>query len=165
MGPKGYLIRKYETHRLIVTGYDTCLPKDVVRTALVEHFSSCGEIVQLSVLEKTCLVFIRGPDAVEKAMELNNGGCKCHVQGCKIVVDKVMIRSPDTEPYISWPSRGPGAVEKAVELNNGGCKCHVEGCKIVVDKVMVHDPDPEPFTWGFIDPPPCRWVPSQEGQD
>ncbi|VVB07933.1 unnamed protein product [Arabis nemorensis] len=103
MGPKGYPVPKFKIRKLFVTGYDTCLPKDAVKKALLEHFSSCGEVTHLigpltGVPKKTCLVFIRGP---EKAVELNNGGCKCHVEGCKIVVDKVMVHGPDPEPF-TW---------------------------------------------------------------
>lgn len=37
---------------------------------------------------RRALVFIMGEGAVDKAVELS--GCECEVEGCKIVVDKVM---------------------------------------------------------------------------
>ncbi|VVB08873.1 unnamed protein product [Arabis nemorensis] len=93
---------KFEERKMTVTGYDTSLSKDVVKSALIKHFSSCGEITDTTVpgdfqtggLYEISLVFICGKGVVEKAQKLN-GGCECDVEGCKTVVDKVMPRDDD----------------------------------------------------------------------
>ncbi|VVB14196.1 unnamed protein product [Arabis nemorensis] len=72
-----------EGARMTVTGYDTSLPNDVIKSALIKHFSPCGEIIHASVpgdsQTKIALVYIRGEGAAEKAVKLN-GGCECDVE-------------------------------------------------------------------------------------
>lgn len=64
---------------LEVTGYDTSLPEDDLRSALSNYFSSCGEVMDVVLFpNKTwpetreyALISIHGEDAKEKAMQLS----------------------------------------------------------------------------------------------
>lgn len=80
-----------------VTGYDTSLPEDDIKSALTNHFSSCGEIEDLTIRAPTLasssnsgceyymFIYILGEGAEEKALQLNGsdmGGCKLVVKAC-----------------------------------------------------------------------------------
>ncbi|VVB05790.1 unnamed protein product [Arabis nemorensis] len=72
----------------LVTGYDTSLDEDYVKSALFEHFRSCGEIVYVSIereyrqpslLSRYGFISILGDGALEKALGLSGsdlGGWK-----------------------------------------------------------------------------------------
>ncbi|KAJ4903523.1 RNA-binding (RRM/RBD/RNP motifs) family protein [Raphanus sativus] len=73
-----------------VEGYDTRLPEDNIKTQLINHFNSCGEVVNVIVredpdspnLDRCALVILLGEGAEEKALQLNGtdiGGWKALV--------------------------------------------------------------------------------------
>ncbi|CAA7051545.1 unnamed protein product [Microthlaspi erraticum] len=68
--------------RFCVKGYDTSLPDDDIKKALISHFNSCGEIYTLVIsrdlvtvtddVDKSCaFMVLRGEGAEEKALALN----------------------------------------------------------------------------------------------
>uniref|UniRef100_A0A1J3FAX6 Nucleolin 1 n=1 Tax=Noccaea caerulescens TaxID=107243 RepID=A0A1J3FAX6_NOCCA len=68
--------------RMEVMGFDTSLPKKVVETTLLKHFSKCGPVGVIHVryedeesktLAPKAVVCVSGEDTVEKALQL--GGC------------------------------------------------------------------------------------------
>ncbi|CAL9229007.1 unnamed protein product [Arabidopsis halleri] len=64
-------------HRIRVTGYDDSLPEIDIQIALCKHFSSCGEIWQVTVLSR----------CVDKALELER-----NMGGRTLVVEPVVPR-------------------------------------------------------------------------
>uniref|UniRef100_A0A1J3CJT4 Nucleolin 1 n=1 Tax=Noccaea caerulescens TaxID=107243 RepID=A0A1J3CJT4_NOCCA len=65
-----------------VTGFDTSLPKCVVETTLLKHFSKCGRVLEIcafyddeesKTLVPKAIAYVCGQDTVEKALQL--GGC------------------------------------------------------------------------------------------
>ncbi|CAH2073329.1 unnamed protein product, partial [Thlaspi arvense] len=52
-----------------VTGYDTSVPADEVKRALRKHFSSCGQITDVFVLNSRALVYFFGIGAVDNALK------------------------------------------------------------------------------------------------
>ncbi|CAH8330320.1 unnamed protein product [Eruca vesicaria subsp. sativa] len=62
-----------------VEGYDTCLPEDDIKTELINHFNSCGQVFNVILrkdpdspnLDRRALVILFGDGAEEKALELN----------------------------------------------------------------------------------------------
>ncbi|XP_018478695.2 nucleolin 1-like [Raphanus sativus] len=88
-------IDKYEDKprtMISVEGYDTCLPEDDIKSALINHFNSCGEVFNVIVrkdpdhspnLDRRALVILLGEGAEEKALQLNGtdiGGWKALVK-------------------------------------------------------------------------------------
>ncbi|VVA96334.1 unnamed protein product [Arabis nemorensis] len=77
---------------VLVSGYDTWLPEESVRSALSEHFSSCGGIDGVTIakekdgsLHKTAAIHIWGEGIAEKARALSGsdmGGWKAVVEHC-----------------------------------------------------------------------------------
>ncbi|XP_010423843.1 PREDICTED: nucleolin 2-like [Camelina sativa] len=68
-----------DVRRVVVTGYDTGLPRDVVKSALRKHFASCGEITDVYIpknytkdntLSKCGYIIFLGEGAVDKALQL-----------------------------------------------------------------------------------------------
>ncbi|KAJ0259807.1 hypothetical protein HA466_0061060 [Hirschfeldia incana] len=63
-----------------VEGYDTSLPEDDIKSELINHFKSCGEVFNVIVrkdpdhspnLDRRALVILLGDGAEEKALQLN----------------------------------------------------------------------------------------------
>ncbi|KAG7549964.1 RNA-binding domain superfamily [Arabidopsis thaliana x Arabidopsis arenosa] len=80
-----------------VTGYDTLLPEDDLKTALSKHFRSCGEVMDISIRRSSAFIYIMGEGAGDKATELSGsdmGG------GWKVVakVDSVPGEYHDEDP-------------------------------------------------------------------
>ncbi|KFK25518.1 hypothetical protein AALP_AA8G125300 [Arabis alpina] len=98
---------KVEKRLITVTGYDSLLPRDVINRTLIKHFSPCGTFAQAyipkaggprgfpSVGEDMAFLCLRGEGLDEKVGKLINGQCGCDVEGCKIVVDKVIVAGPN----------------------------------------------------------------------
>ncbi|XP_013610551.1 PREDICTED: nucleolin 2-like [Brassica oleracea var. oleracea] len=69
--------RKRDIGRIRVRGYNTDLPHDDVVSALRKHFSSCGEITDVYIFEKTDglhsfgFIYFLGEGAVDKALQLS----------------------------------------------------------------------------------------------
>ncbi|CAH8320558.1 unnamed protein product [Eruca vesicaria subsp. sativa] len=74
-----------------VEGYDTCRPEDDIKSELINHFNSCGEVFNVIVredptspnLDRRALVILLGEGAEEKALQLNGtdiGGWKALVK-------------------------------------------------------------------------------------
>jgi len=92
---------KLETHRVRVTGYDTCVPKIDIQMALCEHFSSCGEVTQVVVLPSgSGSIYLQGERCEDKALQLN--GCK--MGGMNLVVESVLIEPEDLKKEKGAPS-------------------------------------------------------------
>ncbi|XP_018474128.2 nucleolin 1-like [Raphanus sativus] len=75
--------------RILVKGYDTSLHVDVVKSQLTKHFSSCGEVVFVSIPyfaidgapNRSGYIYILGDGAEEKALQLSGS----EMEGRKIV--------------------------------------------------------------------------------
>ncbi|CAA7039776.1 unnamed protein product [Microthlaspi erraticum] len=73
-----------------VTGYDTRLSTDYAKSMLIEHFSSCGHVVTVSLgqdtsadpLDRIALLFMAGEDATEKVLQLSGR----YLRGLNMVV-------------------------------------------------------------------------------
>ncbi|EFH38542.1 predicted protein, partial [Arabidopsis lyrata subsp. lyrata] len=86
--------------RIGVTGYDTSLPKIDVQIGLSKHFSSCGEVTNVSIptddsgglYRFASITILGGKGAVDKALKLSGR----NVGGWKITVDMV-LPPPDME--------------------------------------------------------------------
>ncbi|CAH8331702.1 unnamed protein product [Eruca vesicaria subsp. sativa] len=74
-----------------VEGYDTCRPEDDIKSELINHLNSCGEVFNVIVredptspnLDRRALVILLGEGAEEKALQLNGtdiGGWKALVK-------------------------------------------------------------------------------------
>uniref|UniRef100_A0A1J3D3W4 Nucleolin 1 n=1 Tax=Noccaea caerulescens TaxID=107243 RepID=A0A1J3D3W4_NOCCA len=65
--------------RISVEGYDTRLPEEDIKKALVDLFESCGEIIRVTVpidprtrlVERRAFIILRGDGAEEKALQLD----------------------------------------------------------------------------------------------
>ncbi|VVA95150.1 unnamed protein product [Arabis nemorensis] len=66
-----------------VRGFDTSLDIEDIKNSLSEHFSSCGRVRKVMVLESTdaALVYLEGENAAQKALELGVSS----IQGRKVV--------------------------------------------------------------------------------
>ncbi|KAG7601029.1 putative nucleotide-binding alpha-beta plait domain superfamily, RNA-binding domain superfamily [Arabidopsis thaliana] len=83
---------KLETHRVRVTGYDTCVPKIDIQMALCEHFSSCGEVTQVVVLPSgSGSIYLQGERCEDKALKING----CIMGGMNLVVESVLMKPED----------------------------------------------------------------------
>ncbi|CAN6907626.1 unnamed protein product [Brassica oleracea] len=76
--------------RLKVTGYDTSLPVEDIEIELEKYFSSHGSFVYQDetasgAIKTKAYIYVRGPDAVDKALELSGRS----VEGLNFVVTKV----------------------------------------------------------------------------
>ncbi|VYS65739.1 unnamed protein product [Arabidopsis thaliana] len=78
-------------HRFRVTGYDASLPEIDIQMALCKHFSSCGEIWQVTVLSSTAFVSLRGERCVDKALELSG----CNMGERTLVVNEPVVPQPE----------------------------------------------------------------------
>ncbi|KAH0866244.1 hypothetical protein HID58_083455 [Brassica napus] len=75
---------------LKVTGYDTSLPVEDIEIELEKYFSSHGSFVYQDetasgAIKTKAYIYVRGPDAVDKALELSGRS----VEGLNFVVTKV----------------------------------------------------------------------------
>ncbi|CAN8232864.1 unnamed protein product [Cochlearia groenlandica] len=70
---------------VVVRGYDPSLYAYKIKKKVTKHFSSCGEVMDISVNKRDnfVIVFIFGQGSFEKALQLNGtvmGGFKIHVR-------------------------------------------------------------------------------------
>ncbi|CAH2053322.1 unnamed protein product [Thlaspi arvense] len=72
--------------RISVEGYDTSLPEEDIKKALIDHFASCGEVFNVTFSEGRvgrAFVILRGDGAEEKALQLDGsdvGGWSARVK-------------------------------------------------------------------------------------
>uniref|UniRef100_A0A1J3EAH3 Nucleolin 1 n=1 Tax=Noccaea caerulescens TaxID=107243 RepID=A0A1J3EAH3_NOCCA len=96
--------RSSRSELIFVRGYDTSLPRKIIKRALGKHFSSCGEVLEVDVVPNQtypkarnhAYVDIYGEDAKEKALQLSGSD----MGGFKLVVEKLgpKPRQPGDEP-------------------------------------------------------------------
>ncbi|KAL0842877.1 hypothetical protein Bca101_016122 [Brassica carinata] len=75
--------RRNRSEGISVTGYNTSLPKDDIKNALSNHFSNCGEITDVFLLNSRALVYFYGLGSNHRAVQLSGtdlGGCKLVVR-------------------------------------------------------------------------------------
>ncbi|VVB12029.1 unnamed protein product [Arabis nemorensis] len=97
-------VRKQSSTMICIKGYDTSLPLDHVKSALIRLFSSCGEITDLclskdsrtNVLESWASIYFYGQDAAARALKLSG----TDVGGWKVVAE------PLPEPTRVIPDHG-----------------------------------------------------------
>ncbi|ESQ48108.1 hypothetical protein EUTSA_v10021355mg [Eutrema salsugineum] len=105
--------RKLRSKMIHVSGYDTSLRPDDIKSALINHFSSCGEILDFVLFREedtpvndpkfmapipftnNALLFILGEDAEEKAVQLNGSD----MGGRKLFVAPSFIPSKESTPF------------------------------------------------------------------
>ncbi|CAH2046901.1 unnamed protein product [Thlaspi arvense] len=65
---------------ITVEGYDTSVPADELKSTLIEHFSSCGEIthVFINTLDSMAHVYFVHKDREDKALQLDGSEVKCY---------------------------------------------------------------------------------------
>ncbi|XP_018478694.2 nucleolin 1-like [Raphanus sativus] len=85
-----------------VSGYNTSLPADEVKTCLKQHFSSCGEIthVFVSTLEKITNIYFHQEEGEARALHLSGS----EVGGFKIDVERVATIFTNCPPPFPSPS-------------------------------------------------------------
>ncbi|CDY69056.1 BnaAnng29220D, partial [Brassica napus] len=81
--------RKY-SEGISVTGYDTSLTKDDVKNALTNHFSTCGEITDVFVLNSRALVYFYEQGSNNRALQLSG----TDLGGCTVVVKALPYPKP-----------------------------------------------------------------------
>ncbi|KAG2259758.1 hypothetical protein Bca52824_079052 [Brassica carinata] len=93
---------------LKVTGYDTSLPVEDIEIELEKYFSSHGSFVYQDetasgAIKTKAYIYVRGPDAVDKALELSGRS----VEGLNFVVTKVypLPENPPMSGFIHPRSR------------------------------------------------------------
>ncbi|XP_024012324.1 nucleolin 1-like [Eutrema salsugineum] len=88
---KAYEESKRPRVRICVEGFDTSLPEDDSKKALINHFNSCGKIIIFYFEDRCAFMVIRGEDAEEKALALNGsdvGGWNVSVKVSPVVYKK-----------------------------------------------------------------------------
>ncbi|CAN6981419.1 unnamed protein product [Brassica rapa subsp. trilocularis] len=73
-----------------VTGYDTSLPRDDIKNALSNHFSTCGEITDVFLLNSRALVYFYGLGSNHRAVQLSGSD----LGGCTLVVKALPYPKP-----------------------------------------------------------------------
>ncbi|XP_013602672.1 PREDICTED: nucleolin 1-like isoform X1 [Brassica oleracea var. oleracea] len=73
-----------------VTGYATSLPRDDIKNALSNHFSTCGEITDVFLLNSRALVYFYGPGSNHRAVQLSGSD----LGGCTLVVKALPYPKP-----------------------------------------------------------------------
>ncbi|CAA7044282.1 unnamed protein product [Microthlaspi erraticum] len=100
--------RYCRSEAMIVKGYDTSFPRKMMKIALVKHFSSCGEVLDVDFPNKNfpisdpkyACVFIYGEGAKEKALQLSGSD----MGGCKLVVEEAFCpKLGDRDPCPDSP--------------------------------------------------------------
>ncbi|KFK41703.1 hypothetical protein AALP_AA2G161900 [Arabis alpina] len=75
---------------VIVKGFDSFLPEDVIKNALSQYFSSCGQIIRVDVPKDQVTgkvvgcAYIHLKEGIEKALKFNGS----YLRGWKLVVEK-----------------------------------------------------------------------------
>ncbi|KAJ4908670.1 RNA-binding (RRM/RBD/RNP motifs) family protein [Raphanus sativus] len=82
--------RRHRSEGISVTGYDTSLPKDDIKNSLSNHFSSCGEITDVFVLNSRALVYFYGLGSNHRAVQLSG----TDLGDCKLVVKSLPYPRP-----------------------------------------------------------------------
>ncbi|CAA7046280.1 unnamed protein product [Microthlaspi erraticum] len=89
--------------RISVEGYDTSLPQEDINKALVDLFSSCGEIINVAIpidpethlVERRAFMILRGDGAEENALQLDGRD----VGGWNVVVKVTPEENEETDNY------------------------------------------------------------------
>ncbi|KAG2334495.1 hypothetical protein Bca52824_005675 [Brassica carinata] len=89
--------RRNRSEGISVTGYDISLPKDDVKNSLSNHFSSCGEITDVFVLNSRALVYFYGLGSNHRAVQLSG----TDLGGCKLVVKSLPYQKTQKRRW-SW---------------------------------------------------------------
>ncbi|XP_048624661.1 nucleolin 1-like isoform X1 [Brassica napus] len=82
--------RRKRSEGISVTGYDTLLTKDDLKNALTNHFSTCGEITDVFVLNSRALVYFYGLGSNNRAVQLSG----TDLGGCTVVVKALPYPKP-----------------------------------------------------------------------
>ncbi|CAF1696561.1 hypothetical protein Bca4012_000309 [Brassica carinata] len=82
--------RRKRSEGISVTGYDTSLTKDDLKNALTNHFSTCGEITDVFVLNSRALVYFYGLGSNNRAVQLSG----TDLGGCTLVVKALPYPKP-----------------------------------------------------------------------
>ncbi|KAG5402880.1 hypothetical protein IGI04_008999 [Brassica rapa subsp. trilocularis] len=81
---------KRNSEGISVTGYDTSLTKDDVKNALTNHFSTCGEITDVFVLNSRALIYFYEQGSNNRALQLSG----TDLGGCTLVVKALPYPKP-----------------------------------------------------------------------
>ncbi|CAN6810211.1 unnamed protein product [Brassica oleracea] len=83
--------KRKRSEGISVTGYDTSLTKDDVKNALTNHFSTCGEITDVFVLNSRALVYFYEQGSNNRALQLSAG---TDLGGCTLMVKALPYPKP-----------------------------------------------------------------------